>query len=1403
MNKKLASLVLSGLIVLNSTACLETVYANNNNQQKELIKNEDTKTTKVVYLQNGEGDRNAGDGSADRPYQNIRTALKNIKDGETLKLVGTVLYTEYDKDSAGAALPLIIDKNITIEGDGKSGLYLRAPIELGANVTFKNIRLEMVPEVSLGRILGQVIPRSATIFVAGHELTLDNVNTRIGTSASQYNDRPYISGGAYKNKDVYKKDVNTRAKSIINIKNPNSETKFSGIYAGDYYKDRDLDVEINIDGNVVSDNKIYTGEHNHKLNGDVVVNLGAKSNITEFDKTNHNGNIDVKLNKDAYIVNFDAKDIRNLTLEENSRIILASDAKFNVDNVVLKNDATIDFRDMTNNAPTVKGNFEGETNVDSSRKGGTIFLNNNQTLDVKGALSGTTRLNNRGIEPVHRFADNHVYVKTNLSSKGTLSIADSMFDNYKLNAVEHSNRINWTTNRQKEGFADFKWVGENSRIIPSGGNTTFGQGEFEIEFINDEGVVYTPEVDDLYADFEYTLIKLDENGNEDEVIHIDEVDGEGTDNDGNVEFYLGGDGANTDIIVWLNDINKLKNDKMILKVTHKKTQKSIEKNIYLVKDGKQLTGDVNISGSPIEGRTISADVSNLPKDIEDVKYKWYIKDQSGNYELIQDEVDKNLVLKDEYVGKTIKVEVEAMNYLDKVSSNEVVVKSKNVAPVIEGIKPIEIKASEVDKFNKDGKLKGITAKDSNNNIIDNIDVNGEVIKPEAGTNKTFQIKYSVTDNDGNTTEEIRNVTVTNQKPTISGLTDIVITKGENYNVQTGVTAEDYEDKTITNIVYPNDDLTKLAVGLHKIKYSVTDSDGNTTEEERTVVVNNKTSSNGPKIHGANDITLKVSQVDEFNKNHMLTGVTASDDIDTKVNVSVSGKVGKPLGGTNEIYELTYTAIDSDLNKTVVKRNVTVTNQKPTISGLTELNITKGETADIRVGVSAKDHEDGAIVNVVYPTTDLSKLDVGTHKITYSVTDSDGNITEEERTVVVKEKVLSNGPEIHGANDITLKISQVDEFNKNHKLTGVTVVDDIETGLVPKVSGDAGKPAPGKNEVYKLTYTVEDKDGNKTELVRNVTVTNQLPTISGLSDIAITEGDNIDLKSGVIAHDYEDGDITKDLVCLTDLKSLTVGENTVYYSVKDADGNITKANRKVVVLEKVEQQPDVPGVPEKPETPDTKPEEPEKPQQPETPDTKPEDDIIENLPQIEGIEFGQGSATIENPLSVKVDTIDGLKELLNLTEKSNFTVSSVEEVKEDGNFLVYLLKITKKSITRAEEAYFIEAKVAKDNKEVIKHLESIVDKDNTNNENNTTGENKPNNNIPNNNENSSSNNTANNNSNSSSNNNNNNNNLDNSSNQANKEENPKTYDSGIGSYILSGIGSIGLLSILNNKKKRKK
>lgn len=239
--------------------------------------------------------------------------------------------------------------------------------------------------------------------------------------------------------------------------------------------------------------------------------------------------------------------------------------------------------------------------------------------------------------------------------------------------------------------------------------------------------------------------------------------------------------------------------------------------------------------------------------------------------------------------------------------------------------------------------------------------------------------------------------------------------------------------------------------------------------------------------------------------------------------------------------------------------------------------------------------------------------------------------------------------------------------------------------MPTVSGEVGKPVAGKNEVYELTYTVEDKDGNRREVVRKVTVTNQLPVISGLNAMAITEGEYIDLKSGITVHDFEDGNITNNLVCLTDLNTLTVGENIVQYSVSDADGNIVTGERKVIVLEKEEQKPEetpeIPSEPEVPSEPET-PSEPEVPSQPEVP-SEPEKPSE------------PGNGVIVNP------------------ETNNGTADKNE------------------------------------------------------NSSSNNGNNSGNNSI-----------------------------------EVNKADVPNTYDGGIGSYILSGIGSLGLLSILNRRKRRK-
>ena len=192
---------------------------------------------------------------------------------------------------------------------------------------------------------------------------------------------------------------------------------------------------------------------------------------------------------------------------------------------------------------------------------------------------------------------------------------------------------------------------------------------------------------------------------------------------------------------------------------------------------------------------------------------------------------------------------------------------------------------------------------------------------------------------------------------------------------------------------------------------------------------------------------------------------------------------------------------------------------------------------------------------------------------------------------------SNPPVIHGADNIKIGVGQVATFDK---MKGVSYSDDIDTtGLQINVTGELGEPTPGTNKEYTLTYTVTDSDRTTTTVNRVITVTNQLPEITGLDDIVINEGEGsgFDFADGVTATDLEDGNLTKSIQLPTmDLSSLTEGNYSVEYTVTDSDKNTVIVPRKVIVLKnnvdnevKPEETPDAPDAPG--ETPDVKPEAP--------------------------------------------------------------------------------------------------------------------------------------------------------------------------------------------------------------------
>ena len=198
-------------------------------------------------------------------------------------------------------------------------------------------------------------------------------------------------------------------------------------------------------------------------------------------------------------------------------------------------------------------------------------------------------------------------------------------------------------------------------------------------------------------------------------------------------------------------------------------------------------------------------------------------------------------------------------------------------PVINGIKNIEIKAGQVDEFNKTGKLEGITATDYKGNSLQ-ITVTGKVEKPKAGTNEEYELIYEVTDSYGNTTKETRVITVTNQLPVINGLEKLVIKEGQHIDLLLGVTASDKEDGNITNILVDGS-VDINTVGLYEVIYKVTDSDGNTTTVVREIVVERNTEVMPPS-DGSNGLLPPI--ISDAINNNLLNLTYGSGTIDEPV-----------------------------------------------------------------------------------------------------------------------------------------------------------------------------------------------------------------------------------------------------------------------------------------------------------------------------------------------------------------------------------------------------------------------------------------------------------------------------------------------------------------------------------------
>lgn len=541
MRKKLSVLFLILMLIMNQAAPMG-------------IKAADAADEVKVYVENGEGSLTEGDGTAQRPYQNIRTALKQIQTGQTLVLMGEVSYTKYETYEDESPKPLFIDKDITIVGsDTSAGLKIRSMIQLGADVTFRDMWLHMVPQAGNAR--------GTTIYAAGHTLVLDAVDTRVGTSTLQDGVRPLISGGAYQGEEG-----KMGSHTTIKVVNPISQTKIAAIYAGDYYRDSEQDkVDIELDSKLVDTEIHAAGADGHTLTGNVNVTLGKDSNVTDFDKTDLIGELNVNVKAGAHIDTLSFSGINNLTMAEKSRITLPKEADFNVNNVFCEKNAVLDLRQMSTN-PSVANNFTGVTVAGEDQTCGSVLVGNDTTLEIKGEVYGLTKLNVNGSEYMARFVENHCYIQAKASSSGNFTIEGTQYTNFQLNKKKTEEIYSWIIGKlENEDADDFYWIGDADKksVISQQGKEYY----YPVEFKKADGTVYKPTFEELFYDYDLALTK--ENG---EAVDLEEAAFCSWDE----ECINEGQSQYNQVIVCIYDWENCKGE-LTLTLTHSKIGKSISR----------------------------------------------------------------------------------------------------------------------------------------------------------------------------------------------------------------------------------------------------------------------------------------------------------------------------------------------------------------------------------------------------------------------------------------------------------------------------------------------------------------------------------------------------------------------------------------------------------------------------------------------------------------------------------------------------------------------------------------------------------------------------------------------------------------------------------------------------------
>jgi len=184
-----------------------------------------------------------------------------------------------------------------------------------------------------------------------------------------------------------------------------------------------------------------------------------------------------------------------------------------------------------------------------------------------------------------------------------------------------------------------------------------------------------------------------------------------------------------------------------------------------------------------------------------------------------------------------------------------------------------------------------------------------------------------------------------------------------------------------------------------------------------------------------------------------------------------------------------------------------TDNDPVILGADDVTIEKNSTFVPLQGVTATDVEDGDLTDQITYSGNVNPNAVGEYNATYTVTDSDGNVTSVTRKVTVV-FTDTQAPLLSGVADETIYVGESIDV-----LTGISATDTVDGSVTVTSTGTVDIWTPGD---YTINYSATDTAGNEATDSRVITVTFGDFVFGDLTDLGVFSADGNTLTSPVFS-----------------------------------------------------------------------------------------------------------------------------------------------------------------------------------------------------------------------------------------------------------------------------------------------